>query len=104
MKVVDLTQWYSPVSGGIRTYLLAPLGVRTPMLGDTDTEWARTAAGPIAEPEDVALSAFNSLCRGLENGRFPKLQDRDDLWRLLVVIAAVAIGGGIIYGITFAMQ
>ena len=36
--------------------------------------------------EDVALSAFKSLCLGAERGRFPQLDDRDDLWRLLAVI------------------
>ena len=30
--------------------------------------------------------AFDSLCAGLARGRFPNLADRDDLWRLLVVI------------------
>ena len=39
-----------------------------------------------ADEEDVALSAFDSFCRAAEGGRFPRLQDRDDLWRLLVVI------------------
>ena len=41
-----------------------------------------------ADEEDVVLSAFHTLCRGAERGRFPKLHDRDDLWRLLVVITA----------------
>ena len=41
-----------------------------------------------ADEEDVALSAFHSFCRGLEAGRYPQLADRDDLWRLLVVITA----------------
>ena len=40
------------------------------------------------DEEDVALSAFNSLCVGVREGRFPDLDDRDDLWSLLVVIAA----------------
>src|SRR5437763_15051989 len=40
------------------------------------------------DEEDVALSAFDSFCRGAEAGRFPRLADRDDLWRLLVVITA----------------
>jgi DNA-directed RNA polymerase specialized sigma24 family protein len=39
-----------------------------------------------ADEEDVALSAFDSFCRGAEQGRFPKLHDRSDLWQLLVVI------------------
>jgi DNA-directed RNA polymerase specialized sigma24 family protein len=39
-----------------------------------------------SDEEDAALSAFDSLCAGLARGRFPQLSDRDDLWRLLVVI------------------
>jgi DNA-directed RNA polymerase specialized sigma24 family protein len=41
-----------------------------------------------ADEEDVALSAFDSFCRGAEQGRFPQLLDRDDLWQLLVTITA----------------
>jgi DNA-directed RNA polymerase specialized sigma24 family protein len=41
-----------------------------------------------ANEEDVALSAFDSFCRGLKRGRFPDLQDRDNLWKLLVVLTA----------------
>jgi DNA-directed RNA polymerase specialized sigma24 family protein len=39
-----------------------------------------------SDEEDAALSAFDSLCAGLARGQFPQLADRDDLWRLLVVI------------------
>lgn len=45
-----------------------------------------------ADEEDVALSAFDSFCRGLEQGRFPRLDDRDNLWRLLVVLTARKAG------------
>jgi DNA-directed RNA polymerase specialized sigma24 family protein len=41
-----------------------------------------------ADEEDVALSAFGSLCRGAEGGRFPHLLDRDGLWQLLVAITS----------------
>src|SRR5689334_24308479 len=41
-----------------------------------------------ADEEDVALSAFDSFYRGVEQGRFPHLHDRDDLWHLLVAITA----------------
>jgi DNA-directed RNA polymerase specialized sigma24 family protein len=40
------------------------------------------------DEEDAALSAFNSFCAGAARGNFPQLADRDDLWRLLVVITA----------------
>ncbi len=39
-----------------------------------------------ADEEDVAQEAFNSFFRALEKGRYPQLSDRDDLWRLLVII------------------
>jgi RNA polymerase sigma factor (sigma-70 family) len=40
------------------------------------------------DAEDVALSAFDTFWRNAEEGRFPQLLDRDDLWQLLVVITA----------------
>jgi len=40
----------------------------------------------VADEEDAALSAFDSFFRGAAHGRYPRLDDRDDLWRLLVVI------------------
>jgi DNA-directed RNA polymerase specialized sigma24 family protein len=40
------------------------------------------------DEEDVAVNAFDSFYRGAAAGRFPELRDRDDLWQLLVVIAA----------------
>ncbi len=39
-----------------------------------------------ADEEDVALSAFDSFCRGAAQGRFPQLDDRQDLWQLLVLL------------------
>jgi RNA polymerase sigma factor (sigma-70 family) len=41
-----------------------------------------------ADEEDVALSAFDSFVRGVERGRFPRLADRNNLWRVLVVLTA----------------
>jgi DNA-directed RNA polymerase specialized sigma24 family protein len=42
----------------------------------------------VADEEDIALSAFDSFCRGLKRGRFPHLHDRENLWKLLVVLTA----------------
>ncbi len=49
-------------------------------------ERMRTNDRRVADAEDVALSAFASFCRGVENQRFPELTDRQGLWRLLVSI------------------
>jgi DNA-directed RNA polymerase specialized sigma24 family protein len=43
-------------------------------------------AATVEDEEDAALDAFQSLCAGAAAGRFDRLKDRDDLWRLLVVI------------------
>jgi hypothetical protein len=39
-----------------------------------------------ADEEDVALSAFDSFCRGAARGQFPRLDDSKNLWRLLVTL------------------
>src|SRR5438105_2793303 len=41
-----------------------------------------------ADEEDVVQNAFHSFFRGVACGRFPQLDDRDNLWRILVVITA----------------
>src|SRR5262245_34625747 len=48
----------------------------------------RNTGRRVADEEDVALSAFHSLCLGARGGRFPALADRDGLWGLLVFITA----------------
>jgi RNA polymerase sigma factor (sigma-70 family) len=39
-----------------------------------------------ADEEDVALSAFHSLCQSA--ARFPRLNDRNDLWQVLIMLTA----------------
>jgi DNA-directed RNA polymerase specialized sigma24 family protein len=40
------------------------------------------------DEEDVALSAMKSFYQGMEAGRFQSLNDRNELWKLLVTITA----------------
>ena len=40
----------------------------------------------VADQEDVVVNAFDSFCRGLRQGRYPQLSDRNNLWELLIVI------------------
>jgi RNA polymerase sigma factor (sigma-70 family) len=39
-----------------------------------------------ADEEDVALSAFHSFCQTA--ARFPRLNDRNDLWQILIMLTA----------------
>jgi len=40
----------------------------------------------VEDEEDAVLSAFDSFCAAAAQGRFPRLEDRDGLWRILVTI------------------
>jgi len=57
-----------------------------PRLVELARKHLRGTSRRAADEEDVALSAFDSFCRGVEGGRFPQLKDRDGLWALLVLI------------------
>ena len=62
--VVGLAEWlaFTYAHRGIAVSLLAPLAVRTPMLGDAaESEWASQAGGPIKEPEEVAQQVLEAI-------------------------------------------
>ena len=72
--VVGLAEWMAITyhDRGIRTYLLAPLGVATPMLGDlSDSDAMRSALGPIRTAEEVA----EQVTDGFAEERFLILTD-----------------------------
>lgn len=48
----------------------------------------RATGRQAADEEDVVQNAFHSFFKAVDQGRFPQLDDRDSLWRLLVVITA----------------
>ena len=70
----------------------------------------------VYDEHDAANSAFHSLCKGIESGRFSDLNDRDNLWRLLTVITARKVsqqkraarrqkrGGGMVRGDSVFLQ
>lgn len=70
----------------------------------------RDAPRRVADEEDIALSAFDSFCQGVARGQYPRLDDRDDLWKILVTLTvrkasnqrrrdrAQKRGGGIVRG------
>lgn len=51
----------------------------------------------ISDEEDIALSAFHSFCRGAANGKFAKLNNRQDLWNILAVIISRKVNRQIEY-------
>jgi RNA polymerase sigma factor (sigma-70 family) len=51
-------------------------------------EQLRDAPRAVADEEDVALSAFDSVLRRAAQGQFPRFSDRRDLWSVLVMVAS----------------
>jgi RNA polymerase sigma factor (sigma-70 family) len=44
------------------------------------------ASRRVADEEDVVLAAFERFHHGVRQGRFPRLNDRDDLWAILFTL------------------
>lgn len=61
--VVGLAEWLSITyhDAGVRVSLLAPLGVKTPMLEAAGPAFANVAAGPVKEPEEVARAVLEAV-------------------------------------------
>lgn len=86
-SVGDVTRWLQQLKAGDRD-AAQPLWERYfRSLVSLARDRLRNLPRQAADEEDVALSAFDSFCRRAEQGRFPRLDDRDDLWQLLVLIA-----------------
>lgn len=98
MNLVDAFSKGPPISHASVTHWLGQLkagdpGAATPLWQRyfprlVELARIRLAGFPrrAADEEDVALSAFDSFCRDATSGRLPRLDDRDDLWRVLLMI------------------
>ncbi|MBN9118614.1 MAG: RNA polymerase subunit sigma-70 [Planctomycetes bacterium] len=82
----SITQWFSSLQAGDRSAVQELWQHFAGRLIGLARERLRTAPRRAADEEDAVLSAFDSFCRGAEQGRYPLLQDRNDLWNLLVAI------------------
>ncbi|MCX7421315.1 MAG: ECF-type sigma factor [Planctomycetia bacterium] len=85
-SVTEVTEWLRKLEAGHDLAAQRLWDVFFERLVRLAQERMRTNDRRVADAEDVALSAFASFCRGVENQRFPELTDRQGLWRLLVSI------------------
>lgn len=84
----SITQWISDLRGGRsdganglwQRYYHRLVGLARKKLRDSPRR--------VTDEEDVVLAAFHSFCAGAAEGRFPRLDDRQDLWQILVVLTA----------------
>ncbi len=84
----SVTRWIAALKGGDAA-AAQPLWERYyRRLVSLARQKLQSARRRAADEEDVVQSAFHSFFQGVARGRFPQLHDRDNLWRLLVVITA----------------
>jgi DNA-directed RNA polymerase specialized sigma24 family protein len=83
----SVTEWIDRLKSGDRQ-AAAPLWNRffRRLCGLIDHKLSG-GARRVADEEDIVVSVFETVFRRAEEGRFPQLQDRHDLWQLLVKIA-----------------
>jgi DNA-directed RNA polymerase specialized sigma24 family protein len=88
MENDDFASWFARLQGGDQLAAKALLDEYFEKL----VRLARAKLGELprraADEEDVALSAMNSFLRGAAQGRFARLGDADELWKLLATIAS----------------
>jgi hypothetical protein len=84
----SVTHWVSLLRGGDRDAARQLWQRYFPLLVARARTALRDRPRRAADEEDAALSAFDSFCRGAEQGRFPDLGDRGGLWRLLLWLTA----------------
>lgn len=81
-----LTEWLAPLKGGDPEAAQKVWEQTFQKLVALARSRLRVASRAAADEEDVALSAFNSFFNGVKQGRFPRLEDRSDLWQVLLML------------------
>lgn len=84
----SITRWILGTRAGDPTAIRALWQRYFPQLVALARDKLRGTPCKAADEEDVALSALDSFFHAAQEGRFPDLADRHDLWRLLFWITA----------------
>ena len=82
----DITRWLQQLKQGNRSAAQDLWQRYCARLVSLARDRLRRSLRRARDEEDVALSAFKSFCRRAEQGCFPRLDDSDDLWQVLVTI------------------
>src|SRR5262245_13862891 len=82
----SVTRWLQPLARGDQEAARQLFGQYFRRLVGLARNRLADAPRAAADEEDVALSAFHSFCRGLQQGRIEKPSNRHSLWGLLAVI------------------
>lgn len=82
----EITHWLNQLKDGDRDGVRELMEVYFQRLMGLASSRLKGRSSLAGYEEDVALSAFKSVCLGVQHGKFHKVDNRDDLWRLLVTL------------------
>lgn len=82
----SITRWFGSLQAGNREAAQGLWQRFASRLIGLARQRLRAVPRRVADEEDAVLSAFDSFCRAAEQGRFPEVEDRVELWNLLVAI------------------
>jgi DNA-directed RNA polymerase specialized sigma24 family protein len=80
----SVSKWVSQMKAGDRSAARSLWGRFYGKLVRAATRRLGRNPDPSLGGEDVAQVAFANVCEGLLTGKYPQLENRDDLWRLLM--------------------
>lgn len=86
MESGSVSQWIQQVKAGEESAAANLWNRYQPQLLDIARRKLNGGKGGPADEEDVVLDALASFFHRTKGGRFPDLQDRESLWKLLVTI------------------
>lgn len=81
----SISQWVQRLQAGDRA---AAEGIWTrfyPKLVNAASKQLGKNPDPATNGEDIAQSSFRNVCQAVIDGKYPQLDNRDDLWKLLFV-------------------
>ena len=82
----DITRWIDRVRDGDERAAQKLWNHYARQIVEVARQGLKDSPRRVQDEEDVAVVAFKSLLAGIASGRFPELDRREQLWRLLMVI------------------
>ena len=81
----SISQWVLRLKSGNPTATQAIWDRFYPKLVEAANKRLIKNPDPATSGEDIAQSSFRNVCLGVLEGKYPQLENRDDLWKLLLV-------------------
>ncbi len=82
----DISEWMTRLKSGDEDAALQLWNRYSEKIADVARRTLRQSSSRVTDEEDIVIVAFKSFLAGIRGGRFPQLDHREQLWRLMMVI------------------